>query len=59
MTEIEGAMCDLCGTKIGPRGCCSTINKLYAENALLKLKLEQIQKMLKEAFEVSTAPSMF
>lgn len=28
MNEIEGAICDECGTKIGPMGCCATIRRL-------------------------------
>lgn len=34
--DEEGAICDRCGNRIGPSGCCATIEKLHHERKLLK-----------------------
>lgn len=41
--DIEGAICDECGQRIGPHGCCATIRSLQAtvseQDELYSMKL--------------------
>lgn len=42
--EIENAICEGCGRRVGPIGCCDTISKLQQEIAIYEFALNEIAK---------------
>lgn len=40
MSDIEGAICDECGNKVGPLGCCGTIRQMASTPKIFVLREE-------------------
>lgn len=55
MSDIEGAICDECGSQVGPHGCCSDARRTEARanaaiyhNAELRGEIETYRKTIAE-----------
>lgn len=46
MSDIEGAICDVCGNAVGPHGCCSTRLGLLDTNEKLCSRISELQAEL-------------
>lgn len=58
--DEEGAICDECGTRIGPHGCCSTIRALRAEHTRFREALAEIVSTYGQvcgAYDICTHPA--
>lgn len=51
MSDIEGAICDVCGTTVGPHGCCSTRRGLFDVNEKLISQLAERDKEIERLRE--------
>ena len=55
MSDIEGAICDECGSRVGPHGCCSDARRTEARanaaiyhNGELRGEIETYRKVISE-----------
>lgn len=48
MAEIEGSLCDECGNRVGPLGCCATHRRRQAHLEAIQRKLDDLERETKQ-----------
>ena len=48
MSDIEGALCDECGTRIGPFGCCATIRWTRSTVKVREAEIGRLEGLIRD-----------
>ena len=51
MSDIEGAICDECGSRVGPNGCCADARSLRAALAESQRRERELREALRAALD--------
>ncbi len=59
MSDEEGAICDQCGARIGPNGCCATVRKLFdAVTDELRASVEYLRYLADRSWGMGVADAL-